>query len=283
MKTLSKIACVFALMVTTGGVFAQNVLDGVYVDENTPSRRVIPYTYLRQADVVWSERIWRVLDLREKINLPLYYPMKPNQNRKCMWDIIRQAVKSGELNAYEDNSLVDLDNTFTVKLTKAKILSIIEPMDSGLVDENGNKLPPVASAVEPNKIRGYLLKEDWFFDKQRSVMDVRILGIAPMEVPTNANTGQDDTTGALQPLFWIYFPQARPLFAVQEVFNTHSDAERRTYEDIFWKRQFASYIFQASNVYNRPLGAFTTGIDRLLEGEKIKHKMFAIEHDMWQY
>jgi gliding motility associated protien GldN len=285
MKTLSKIACTLSIALMAGTGFAQNVLDGTFVDENTPARRVIPYTFLRQADVLWSQRIWRIIDLREKENLTLYYPLKPNANRECLWDIIRTAIKSGELTAYEDNSLVDLDNTFSVPLTKAKILSIIEPVDSTLTDENGNPLPPVAQPLEPNMIRGYMLKEDWFFDRQRSVMDVRILGIAPMMVPINKNTKQEDTTGGLSALFWIYFPQARPLFAVKEVFNTHSDAERRTYEDIFWKRQFSSYIFQESNVYNRPLAAYanTTPLDRLLEGEKIKKKMFDIEHDMWQY
>ena len=284
MKTLPKIICVLSLALAAGTGVAQNVLDGVYVDENTPNRRVIPYTFLRQADVLWSQRIWRVLDLREKMNLDLYYPMTPNQNRDCLWNIIKNAVKSGELDAYEDNSLVDLDLTFQVRLTKAKIMAIIEPVDSGLVDDQGNPLPPVPAPVRPDQIRGYLIKEDWFFDKQRSVMDVRILGIAPMQVPINKNTKQEDTTSGLSPLFWIYFPQARPLFAVKEVFNVHSDAERRTYEDIFWKRQFSSFIFQESNVYNRSLISYTgPGIERLLEGEKIKKKMFDIEHDMWQY
>lgn len=280
MKTLSKLAFGLALTLTAGQAFAQNVLDGVYVDENTPNRRVIPYTYLREADVVWSERIWRQIDLREKINLPLFYPMVKNANRECLWDIIRSAVKSGELTAYTFN-LVDLDNTFQIPLTKAQILNTISHTDT-LTDENGNP-KPVVEDVTPDKIRGYMIKEDWFFDKQRSVMDVRILGIAPMAVQINANTGQEDTT-SLNALFWIYFPQARPLFATREVFNTHSDIERRTYEDIFWKRQFSSFIIQASNVYNRPISGYAgLGIERLLEGEKIKHKMFAIEHDMWQY
>lgn len=284
MKSLSKFLCALVLTVSAASVFAQNVLDGVYVDENTPSRRVIPYTFLRQADVLWSQRIWRIIDLREKMNLDLYYPMSKNQNRECLWSILTTALKNGELTAYEDNTIVDPDNTFSVPLTKAKIEQIIEPVDSGEVDDNGNPVPPVPNPVTPDKLRGYMLKEDWFFDKQRSVMDVRILGIAPIMVSINKNTKAEDTTGNIQPMFWVYFPQARPLFAEREVFNTHNDAERRTYEDVFWKRQFASYIFMESNVYNRTLTSYAgLGIERLLEGEKIKKKMFDIEHDMWQY
>jgi gliding motility associated protien GldN len=283
MKTLSKLICVLSFASIAGAGVAQNVLDGVYVDENTPARRVIPYTFLRQADVLWSQRIWRVIDLREKENLDLYYPMTHNQNRECLWDLLTTALKSGELTAYEDNTIVDPDNTFQMPLTKAKILQIIEPVDSGEVDDNGNPVPPVPNPVTPDKLRGYMIKEDWFFDKQRSVQDVRILGIAPIAVTINKNTKAEDTSGTISPMFWVYFPQARPLFAVKEVFNTHSDAERRTYEDVFWKRQFASYVFMESNVYNRLLLSYVTGIDRLLEGEKIKKKQFDLEHDMWQY
>ena len=36
----------------------------------------------------------------------------------------------------------------------------------------------------------------------------------------------------------IYFPEARYVFANYDVFNRQNDAERRTFEDIFWKRMF---------------------------------------------
>ena len=32
-----------------------NVLDGVYVQEHVPTKRVVQYTYLREADVMWSK------------------------------------------------------------------------------------------------------------------------------------------------------------------------------------------------------------------------------------
>jgi len=44
----------------------QTVLDGAYVREHNPTRKVIGYPYLREADVMWAKRIWQVIDLRQK-------------------------------------------------------------------------------------------------------------------------------------------------------------------------------------------------------------------------
>jgi len=48
-------------------------------------------------------------------------------------------------------------------------------------------------------------------------------------------------------------------------------------------RKFSSYIFKESNVFDRRIQDYATGIDLLLEGEKIKADIFNKEHDMWTY
>ncbi|HXB13259.1 MAG TPA: gliding motility protein GldN [Bacteroidia bacterium] len=279
MKTLAKNVCILSFVLLTGSVFAQNVLDGAYVDENSPNRRVIPYTFLRQADVMWQKRIWRIIDLREKMNLPLFYPLQANANRKSVFEVMRNALKSGEITGYDFS--LDWDNSFVLPLTKTEVEDKLSKTDT-LQDENGNP-KVVHEDVTNDKIKQYMLKEDWFFDKQRSVMDVRTLGICPMKATVNSNTGEEDASGASTPIFWIYYPSVRSLFAITEVFNVENDAERRTLEDIFWKRQFSSYIVQESNVYNRSIAGYLVGLDTQLENEKIKKKMFDLEHDMWQY
>ena len=84
-------------------------------------------------------------------------------------------------------------------------------------------------------------------------------------------------------MFWIYFPEARYVFANYDVFNRQNDAERRTFEDIFWKRMFNSYAYKKSNVYDRESKGFLKGIDVLLEADKIKNELFVMEHDLWSY
>ena len=142
------------------------------------------------------------------------------------------------------------------------------------------KPAPIAKDITSNMVWKYWVKEDWFFDKQRSVMDVRIIGLCPL---IEKKTESGESTGADRPLFWIYFPEARPVFANQDVFMRHNDAERRTFDDIFWKRMFSSYIRKESNVYDRGIYDYKTGLDLLLESDNIKNDIFMYEHDLWHF
>ena len=259
---------------------AQNVLDGVYVKEHYPTRKVIPYTHLREADVMWATRIWRKLDLREKINQPLYYPTEAIKNRRSLTQVILEAVKEGSLTAYEA-----LDDEFTMTLTKAEIERKLNFIDTLYIEDPEPpyemKMQVVDEPFDPSNVKEFRLKEDWFFDRQKSILDVRIIGIQPVADNIDRTTGE---IRGKEPMFWVYFPEARNIFASAEVFNRQNDAERRTLEDIFWKRMFGSYIYKEKNVYDRQISDYMlNGIDQLLEAEKIKEQIFILEHDLWEY
>ncbi|HRH01992.1 MAG: gliding motility protein GldN [Bacteroidetes bacterium] len=281
MKKLKLIAVFFFVVMFSLVSKAQtNVLDGVYVKEHTPERKVIPYTYLREADVQWAKRIWRTIDLREKKNHPLYFPTEPINNRKSLSQVILDAIlNDGTITAYDG-----FDDEFKKPLSKAEISAKIAPKsDTTYVDdpENpGNLIPKVVlTEFKPSSIKKYRIKEDWFFDKQRSVMDVRIIGLCALEDKLN----DDGSFKALSPMFWIYYPEARYVFANAEVFNRNNDSERRTLEDIIWKRDFSSFVYKEANVYDRDISEYKSGMDALLEAEKIKENIFNYEHDMWEY
>ena len=280
MKNVAKALIVLCIALLSGQAFAQNVLDGAYVKENTPKRRVIPYAHLREADVDWSKRIWRIIDMREKMNQSFYFPVKPTVERKALIDVIKDALSTGRLTAYGNPTF---DDEFKVPLTKSEVDGIFVQWDSTTTQEDPEtgemKIAPTKKEIGAEETKQYLLKEDWFFDKQRSVLDVRIIGICPM---VEDFTEAGDFRG-FRRLFWIYFPEARPVFANAEVYNRKSDEERRTYEDIFWKRQFSSFIFKESNVYDRTISEYKKGLDALLESEKIKGEIFNWEHDLWHF
>lgn len=262
---------------------AQNVLDGVYVREHYPVRQVIPLAYLREADVMWSKKIWRIIDLKEKMNLPFAFPAsKTMKDRRSLIDVIFDAVEEGTLTAYSKN-----DDEFTLPMTKDELTKVGGAgIDSTTYTDPNPPYNEIDTVIirtfSPDKVISYRVKEEWFFDKQRSVMDVRIIGIAPLIIDVDEK-GNAREGGKKVPIFWIYFPEARKIFANAECFNTHNDAERRTYDDIFQKRMFASYIMKESNVYDRRIEDYRQGLDALIEADLIKQGIVNMEHDMWEY
>ncbi|HEY1038618.1 MAG TPA: gliding motility protein GldN [Bacteroidia bacterium] len=257
--------------------------DGVYTKENSEYRKPIPYTSLREGDVQWSKRVWRRVDMREKINQPLYYPIEPTVNRTSLVQLLLKYVftedPGSKIIAFEDD---EFRKPLDVEKFKGRMVIKEDSTDQDLVDSLGNTYTvKVAGMVDSTWIYENFasidIKEDWFFDKQKSVMERRIIGIG-----INATLKGKEEFGA-QNQFWVYFPQCRPIFASTEVFNTKNDAERRTFDDIFWKQQYSSNIIRETNVYDREIESYAKGIDALLENEKVKNDIFKYEHDMWHF
>jgi len=279
---MKKILVLFAFGVLSSlFASAQTVLDGVYVKEHVQTRKVVPYAPLREADVMWSKRIWRYIDINEKINLPLKWPSTHSvKDRKSLIDVLQDAVKEGTLTAYNQT-----DDEFTTPLTQTEAQALgvkndTTPIVDPTTGETTQKI--IHDEFNGDNVIKYRIKEDWFFDRQRSVMDVRIIGIAPIDQVLNKETGE-----ALEGdhvLYWIYFPEARKLLVNNEVFNRFNDSERRSFDDIFMKRMFSSVVFKESNVTDRRIIDYKTNpLDALLEAQKIKDDLFNMEHDLWEY
>jgi|TARA_B110000240_G_C13512681_1_gene460783 gliding motility associated protien GldN len=277
-------------------VLSVDEMNSVYSKEQVLNKTVRQYTHLREADVMWSRKIWREIDLREKINHPFYYPENDGvgtttSDRKSLIDVIFSAINEGSITAYGNAAM---DDEFRQAMTQEEIKTIggassemVEVIDwdavaAGADPEDAKMQTLSEKEFDRNSVKKWRLKEEWFFDKQKSTMDVRILGLAPLQEDKDEVTGR--LTGSFSPLFWVYFPEAREILINAEVFNSvKNDAERRTYDDIFWKRMFNSTITMEANVMNRRINEYMVGLDALLEAERIKADIFNIEHDLWEY
>jgi gliding motility associated protien GldN len=178
MKSIKLIAVLFlaVILFPYSSDAQQEVLDGIYVREHAPAKRVIPFTPLREADVMWLKRIWRVIDLREKINHPLYYPTEKIMDRQSMTQLIYESVINTD--ALVNITPYDvLDDEFTVRLTVAEVEQKTTKVDTEFVeDENGDLKPlPIKEEFSPHAVKRYRLKEEWFFDNQKSVLEPRII------------------------------------------------------------------------------------------------------------
>jgi gliding motility associated protien GldN len=283
MKKLFLIPVLLMGVLFAGNVNAQ-VQDDIYAKEHVPNRKPVPYKFLREADAMYKKRVWRVIDLREKINLNLYYPTEPiGQERKSLIDLLMWGISTEGLTAYNTE-----DDRFTQPMSRTQIENAFGATEQTIntFDEDGNEIPvTIKGEIKTNEVKQYWLKEDWFFDRQHSTMEVRIIGLSPIRFYVKDDgSGDDEQEVRKSYVFWIYFPEVRRILANHEVFNNNNDAERRTFDDIFFKRYFNSFIIKVSNVYDdRGISEYSLGIQSLLEAEALKKTITDFEQDLWEY
>ncbi len=252
-------------------------LDGIVERKTIVEKEVLPWEPVRESDVMWSLRVWRVIDVREKMNLHFIYP-EANFFTLLMKGIRDSSATAKPLMAYKGDN-----DKFQYKFTPEEVKTIggsqpdtIETVDPITYE---TKYKVIEKKLNPEDIKRYRIKEDWFFDRQYSTLKVRILGIAPLQELKN----EDGSYLAEMPLFWVRYPDCREYLARQRAFIEGNDSNPMSWEDIFEMRLFSSHIIKSSNVHARRLENYLTGIDILLEGEKIKSEIFNFEHDLWSY
>lgn len=249
------------------------------VKDRTP----LAYEHIREDDAVYRTRVWREIDIREKINLPFRYSANEDNGNQRFIAILVKAVKDSLVTAFDA-----IDDRFTTPLTVAKAM---EQFGGGMdtvphYDMNGNidKYIITPKEVNPDDITKFKLKEEWVFDKESSRMFVRILGIAPMkklQTSSGISLGDDEV-----PMFWVYYPDTRAVLSKYEAYNNKNFGGRMTWEELFENRFFSSYIVKSTldNPYDVRLSTmFKDPILRLLEGDNIKEKIFNYEQDLWSY
>jgi gliding motility associated protien GldN len=258
---------------TSEPVFVEDApLDEVVEKEIMSERRVLSYQPVRESDIMWEKRIWRIIDVREKMNQPFSYPEEP------FFKIISDAVTNGDLPAYSTE-----DDKFTRRLSTDDVLGMLSKSDTVVTfdpETYEEKVQIVRNDINWQDVKRIRLKEVWYFDKESSQLQVRILGIAPLIDVTD----NDGNFRFEKPMFWIYYPQARELFARHRVFTMGGNNNATiSWEDLLEMRSFASYIYKDSNVQDRKLEEYLSGVDLLMQSERIKSEIFNFEHDLWQY
>lgn len=246
-------------------------LDSPY--EKTPKEAmpVLAYDHIREADVFWEKRIWRVIDVREKMNKSFSAPQNP------LISVLLRGIACGEITPYGT-----LDDKFSTPMTREEIDKQINTLDtirSIDPDTYTETIRVVRDDFNPEDVKRFRIKEVWFFDSETSTMNVRILGIAPLKEDYDEN-------GIMRfeyPMFWVYYPHIRKYLAGEEAVNPIDDAHPLTWEHLMEARFFSSYIIKESNVDDRRIQDYKVGEEALYESLKIEEEMMNFEHDLWSY
>jgi gliding motility associated protien GldN len=252
-------------------------------------RTPLAYEHIREDDAWYRQRVWRELDVREKMNLPFRYKADEDNGNQRLINIILAAIKSGDVSAFD----ASIDDRFTTPMSIAKIGEMIagkcdtsrvpDWVKDPLGQKGLEKDTIVCRDFNPDEIVKFMIKEEWVFDKESSRMHARILGLAPMK------TYIDESTGIFlgeSPIFWVYYPDLRPVFSSHEVYNGKNFGARMSWEELFESRYFSSIIVKSSieNPFDLYIRQYINDpILFLLEGENLKEKIFSFEQDLWSY
>jgi gliding motility associated protien GldN len=255
----------------------------VYKSESIiPEKKPVPYSYIREADVMWAKDVWRTIDLRHRQNMPLRYPLEGSMSdgaRYSLFGLLMEGIKTEQITPYEYNPITAWKDPFS-KVTSLEQIYILSEGDT-ISDVDGNFLrvqQPMRNVLQ------FQIQEQWYFDKQHSTMKVRIIAMAPVYYVYYNEFGEPLPAPRAQIPFIVHFPQCRELFATHAIYNPKNDAQAISFDDLFFQRRFSSTVIAESNVFgNRMLQDYKVGQDVLLEAERIKNDLFIMEHDLWEY
>ena len=256
--------------------------DNAFDKSNLSARTPLVYEHLRWDDALYAEKVWRELDLREKMNKVFQYEATDDNGSQMFISMLLKAVNSGEVTAWTDDRFttpMSLPELQQLTVGEADTVAQTRVDDPNVIE----RYIVTRASFDPKSVMKIRIKEEWVFDRESSRMFCRILGISPMKtlyLPSGKERG-------VSTMFWVYYPDLRPILTKYEVYNPKNMGQSRmTWEELFESRMFSSYILKSSldNPGNKPIRNYIKDpILALLEGDNIKEKIFNFEQDLWSY
>ncbi|QBZ96685.1 type IX secretion system ring subunit PorN/GldN [Flavobacterium sangjuense] len=304
MKIKNLLSVIFAVAMSASTYAQANLLNSKTPDEigkKTPAQLIsdndkpLPYGYVHDRDVLMGKTIWEFIDVDERINFPLYYPIDTayvGKERRSLFDVLVKNIKSGKITeVYTDDyfnikkTFKDMESSFTYIDTtdagKDEINNYYDDYKSGakvLDPQYINKKELDASYISGYKIKGY-----WYFDKRQGELKYRLLALCPV-TPEARDAGNEKAD--VIDLFWVYFPTVRDILHESKAFNDKNSAMPITFDHLLNSRRFNGEIYKEENVYgDREIQQYMKDNSQaqLLESERVKEKIRSFESDMWNY
>tara|TARA_B100001093_G_scaffold335173_1_gene320028 strand:- start:152 stop:1009 length:858 start_codon:yes stop_codon:yes gene_type:complete len=235
----------------------------------------LEYEFIDDRDILWSKIVYEKIDLGERLNFPLLFPIDDNlyvDTRKSLWRVLKENIIDKNItliyNANNDNF--------------KELLTYEQAMSSLKIRKNyGDELDPDFQDIEITSadITGYYLKGMWYFDKRRGELMYRLIAIMP--VGKNIEDPMDEEMKTTY--FWIWYPSIREILHKELVFNDTSNANQISFDQLLISRRFTSYIYKEDNIYgDRPISAYKLmGLESILESQRIKKEILDFEQDLW--
>lgn len=249
----------------------------------------LPYAYVDDRDIMWSTTVWERIDLKQRVNFPLLFPIDStnvSRDRRSLFDVLLKAMKTGELTeTYTDSYFAEKRTYKDLEGALVKIDTLeagYEILNSGGGDISAYITKKELSAAD---ITAYEIKGLWYFDKRQGELKYRLLGIAPVatDITQEVADGEEAQSFAL---FWVWYPAVREILHNAKVFNIKNSAKPISFDHLLNSRRFSAVIYKQDNVYeDRKIESYLPGnsLYQLLESDRIKERIRDREQDMWAH
>jgi gliding motility associated protien GldN len=239
--------------------------------KQSDSDSFLEFDYIDERDILWSKIVYEKIDLNEKLNFPLLFPVNDEtyeKNRKSLWRILKENI----INKRITELYFDRNDNFKDKMSYNDVMEVVS------FTELINGVPTPPEELKSIDITAYRIKGMWFFDKRQGEMKYRLLGLMPVGKNLKDDDGKNNTD-----LFWIWYPSLRKILHQEMVFNEKNNANRISFDQLLISRRFSSYIYKEDNLYgDRPISSYKDkGLQSILESERIKKEILDFEQDMW--
>ena len=231
----------------------------------------LEYDYIDDRDILWSRIVYEKIDLNERLNFPLLFPINDEtyeRNRKSLWRVLKENIVNQNITKLYFNR----NDNFKDPMTYNDVMEVI------YLNEVINGVAMKPEVLKSIDISAYRIKGMWYFDKRQGEMRYRLLGIMPVGKNIKDDDGKNNTD-----LFWIWYPSIRKILHKELVFNDINNANRISFDQLLVSRRFSSYIYKEDNIYgDRSIKDYKKpGLESILESERIRKELLDFEQDMW--
>ncbi|MGL2966549.1 gliding motility protein GldN [Flavobacterium sp. XGLA_31] len=325
MKIKNLLFAASALVLCVSSFAQSNLLNAKVPDEigkKTPAQLIsdndkpLPYGYVHDRDVLMGKTIWELIDIDERINFPLYYPIDTafvGKDRRSLFDVLIKNIKNGKITEVYADDYFNTKKSFKDMSSSFTFIDTI-PAGKDYINDHYDEFYPKASTRKVKKgktwvteevpaapgavldpqyidkreltaqdISGYKIKGYWYFDKRQGELKYRLLAICPV-APEARDVGKEN--GDVIDLFWVYFPAIRDILHEAKAFNDKNSAMPISFDHLLNSRRFNGEIYKEENVYgDREIQQYMkdNAQNQLLESERVKEKIRNFESDMWNY
>ncbi|AZQ42724.1 type IX secretion system ring subunit PorN/GldN [Nonlabens ponticola] len=291
---MNKVLLLLVAVFITGSLQAQNnilnakspdeigekTLEQLINDNDEP----LPYGFVGDRDILWQRNVWESIDLDERMNFPLYYPVDTNfvgGNRRSLFHVLTKAAREGQIELYRDSYF----NTKANFQDLGSSLRRVDTSDAGIEIYNQTGSVPAeyitTTTINANMVDEYRIRGVWYFDTRQAELKYRLIGIAPVTPDVNF---LEDKTGV--ELFWVFYPDARNILHEAKSFNSQNSARPISFDHLLNSRRFNAVIYKIDNVQgDRDIDSYIAdnSMMQLLESQRLQEIIRNFEIDMWNY